>query len=367
MRAVAINPSNLQRYHNAIIYGLTENQIREYFKDAIGCGKPDGISLSEIAKIINTYKDDIENRYAILQNAKVRTIEEFNKANPNNKMEHVVTYVYGKSKDLAKCLQLLACVQKSWAVGYHFAIGVTDGKKPGIIRDFAANCEYVEDLTRLDQQQKLSDYKDIRNVCVYGENNAGCFVRLLMEETKNKILTTYPTNIYLVIPSLEKIMHERFKRIYLTGHNDVYEYDKDHPGEIEPITVFIKHCTDDMVFDSLIVHMVARAYNAGIYFVFCYDEIPNFQHSEFEVTSGKILRYDGVHSTNEDRRNKIHTEYEQNKIDSLECMKKYETGRLFMPEYLDLDTFFYLYENHAKRYFYEVNKEKNDIVDIFAD
>lgn len=367
MSAITINPSNLQRYHNAIIYGASENEIREHFKEAIGCGKPDGMPLAHLVAVINNYRNDIENRYETFRKAKVKTIEEYNKANPNNKMEHVVIYVYGKSKDFAECIELLACMQKSWAAGYRFAIGVTDGNNPGLIKDVAINCEYIEDLTCIDRAAKLSDYQDMRNICVYGENDCTCFTRLLMEEIKNKILTSYPTNIYSVIPSLEKIMNERFKRIYLTGYNDIYEYDEDHPGEIEPLTVFIKHCNDKMLFDELIVHMVARAYNAGIYFVFCYDEIPEFKHNEFEATSGKVVTFKGKHSTNEDHREEMHREFDQDKIDSLECMKKYETGRLFMPTYLDAETFFYLYENHAKRYFYIVDKEKNDIVDIFED
>ena len=131
MSAITINQTNLQRYHNAIIYGASENEIREHFKEAIGCGKPDGMPLAQLVTIINNYRNDIENRYNTFFKAKVRTIDEYNKANPDKKMEHVLVYVYGKSKDFAECIELLACMQKSWAAGYHFAIGVTDGNNPG--------------------------------------------------------------------------------------------------------------------------------------------------------------------------------------------------------------------------------------------
>ncbi len=224
-------------------------------------------------------------------------------------------------------------------------------------------------------EQKVEAYgvsikgmKSLRNVTVFGNKHCPCFLKHLLEEVPNKIVASYPESVYLAFSDLDKVVKERYKEIYLNGFNDIYEYDKKFPNKFEPIIVFIMHCNDDMAFDALVSRMAYIGYNAGIYFVFCYDEIPEFQSTAYTITSGRIIRLfkDGrIDNDNKsDRVKKLHT---RDKKETLQCLKDFETGRLFTPIYMDKDSFKYNLENHTKGLFYELTEDGKDIVDIYAD
>lgn len=373
MRAYNLNISNMVKYHNVIVYGKTREEVETYFKTELNWGSMP-VCISDHDSLIVSYKDEIEKVYRKLSKDKCLTWEEYNKKHPEDKILINIVSWYGTAKEIANLPDIQECLAKAWAAGYRFILGVTDGNNEKLLNKVNIHCECHIELSQNYEQKaqaygiSIKDMKSLRNVTVFGNKHCPCFLHHLLEEVPNKIVASYPESVYLAFSDLDKTIKERYLEIYKKGFNDIYEYEKKYPNTFEPIVMFITHCNDDMAFDALVSRMAYIGFNAGMYFVFCYDTMPEFQSTAYTITSGRIVRlFKDGRMDNDNKSDRVKRLYTRNKKETLECIKKYETGRLFTPMYMDEDSFKYNLENHTKGFFYELTEDGKDIVDIYAD
>lgn len=137
---------NINKYHNLIIYGKDDDQVKNYLENELVLQLGSKESYDET--LINSCKNDIENRYRELHLSKCRIWDEFNKSNSSKKMPLKIIIFSGTAKEISSLTDLLPCLTKAFAVGYRFIIGITDGKHPKLLQAINAHCEIRIDLCK---------------------------------------------------------------------------------------------------------------------------------------------------------------------------------------------------------------------------
>lgn len=215
---------------------------------------------------------------------------------------------------------------------------------------------------------ELNEFKQIRNVGVFGDEIAPEFTERLMSDIQNKVVMSWKDDVTKTLVSLKEELKKRQEIIFLADCNDIYEYNEKASKPIEALVVFIKHGDSSVLFDPTLAYLVFRGYNAGIFFVFCFDKCCDYNNEGTLMSCGKRVYFKSKKKSSiENIGETLQKIYQEKKNESLKCLNKLTNERIYISYYMNDSYLLTQFKNKQKGFFYKVDSTSHKIEDLFED